>query len=271
MTDDLDAAVEEWHETNRFDAIVSALTGLPDRELTDARLGRLASAYNNLDRYLEALATLDRVTPAGRETSLWAYRRGYAYFYQGEFRTALALFERAQALGDDDATVFIRFCHQEMAELGSSDPSEHPAFIEAAEVVESAEAAESGGAAEAPVAPGEYVRILSSDRWLTVSFQNEHPRVMAVGKALEERHPQAYMNGYNWDAVIRRYLEVHAPNLLEGLDSDPESGSYAAHYAQSPENRARAEQVMSILVRLVEEKDLLSDFVQREVDAIEWD
>ncbi|MEL6341047.1 MAG: Imm51 family immunity protein [Myxococcota bacterium] len=268
MTDDLDAALEEWHEHNRFDAIVSELAELPDREMTDARLGRLASAYNNLDRYPEALATLDRMTPAGKETSLWAYRRGYAYFYQGEFEAALPMFEKAQALGDDDATVFIRFCHQEMAEPGSSDPSEHPDFIETAEPLEVGEAAESG---DAPGVPGQYARVLSSDRWLTISFQNEHPRVMAVGKALEERHPQAYMNGYNWEAVIRRYLEVHAPHLLEGLDSDPEAGSYAAYYTPSPENRVRAEELMSMLLRLVEEKDVLFDFVQREVEAIEWD
>ena len=81
----------------------------------------------------------------------------------------------------------------------------------------------------------------------------------------------AYMNGYNWDALLRYYLEKHEPDILKGLDPDPEAGSYVAIWPLSPENEARAKRFAEIIRSLVEHEEELCRLVQEEGGEIEWD
>ena len=79
------------------------------------------------------------------------------------------------------------------------------------------------------------------------------------------------MNGYNWDALFRYYLAERAPELLIGLDSDPEAGSYVAYYERNAENEAKAQQLAEIIVSLVENEEELYRLVREEGDKIQWD
>jgi hypothetical protein len=55
-----------------------------------------------------------------------------------------------------------------------------------------------------------------------------------------EINENAYMNGYGWAAFLNYYLSKHAPDVLEGMDADPEAGMYAADYDLSAENEEKA-------------------------------
>ena len=79
------------------------------------------------------------------------------------------------------------------------------------------------------------------------------------------------MNGYNWDAFLNYYLAKHAPEVLEGLDSDPEAGSYVAYYELSPENERKAEKFVEIIRHLIENEEVLYQVVREEGDQIQWD
>ena len=79
------------------------------------------------------------------------------------------------------------------------------------------------------------------------------------------------MNGYNWDAFFNYYLARHAPELLEGLESDPEAGSYAAYYPSAEENEKKAERFAQIIVSLIENEEELYQIVREKGDEIEWD
>ena len=96
-------------------------------------------------------------------------------------------------------------------------------------------------------------------------------RVMAVGEKMEAVCPEAYMNGYNWEAVLGYYLGKTAPDLLKGMDTDPEAGMYVAYYPLTPENEAKAERLAGIIHDLVEHGETLCQFVQTEGDNIPWD
>ena len=76
----------------------------------------------------------------------------------------------------------------------------------------------------------DYVKVSKTDDWIGVWFYNEDDKPFAIGEKMCEINEYAYMNGYNWDALFHYYLAEHAPDILEGLESDPEAGSYAAYY-----------------------------------------
>lgn len=106
---------------------------------------------------------------------------------------------------------------------------------------------------------------------IDIWFQNEMDQVLKIGDKMYELNEEAYMNGYNWDALINYYLAKHAPEVLEGLDSDPEAGSYMARYEYSAENEKKADKFVKIIKYLIENEAELYRIVKEESDQIEWD
>jgi len=119
----------------------------------------------------------------------------------------------------------------------------------------------------------DYVRKNVSKEYnrIDVWFENETDKVLKIGDKMYEINSEAYMNGYNWDAFFNYYLAKHYPDVLEGLDSDPEAGSCVAYYELNTENEARADKFIEIIKSLVENEEELYRIVKEEGDDIEWD
>lgn len=94
---------------------------------------------------------------------------------------------------------------------------------------------------------------------------------LSVGEKLEEINEYAYMNGYNWEAILNCYLEKNHPKLLENLDSDPEADMYVAYYDLNEENLKKAKELKKLITELLEYPDDLYEFVEQYGDEIEWD
>ncbi len=117
----------------------------------------------------------------------------------------------------------------------------------------------------------DYVKLEKADNCLTVTFFIEDEKVMALGERLAEVCEDAYMNGYNWDALLSFYLRKKMRSLLTGMESDPEAGLYAAYYDDNEENLPRAQALADLIAELVEDGDELIEFVEEFGDEIEWD
>lgn len=111
----------------------------------------------------------------------------------------------------------------------------------------------------------------TSEHGVYVIFDVTTQKVMGIGAKMEEICPEAYMNGYNWDAFLTYYLQKQAPDLLVGMDPDPEADMYAAHYAQSAENEARAAKFVELVNALLENEDEIYKLIREEGGQIEWD
>ena len=104
-----------------------------------------------------------------------------------------------------------------------------------------------------------------------VFFEIEDDRILALGDRMNEVCEDAYMNGYNWDALISFWLSVKAPDLLDGLDADPEAGSYSAYYSGTPDNEGRAKRLAQLIEELVSDEEKLFGFLRDHAQDIEWD
>ena len=103
----------------------------------------------------------------------------------------------------------------------------------------------------------DYVKMDVTDERIYVMFNSEDDKPFAVGEKM--------------NALFNCYLAKHAPELLEGLEPDPEAGSYMAYYVPSPENEAKAKKFVEIIASLVENEEELCRIVREEGDEIEWD
>lgn len=106
---------------------------------------------------------------------------------------------------------------------------------------------------------------------LSVCFYIEDDRIIKISDHLNQINKSAYMNGYNWEALLKSYLEVNHPEILEEMDTDPEAGMYVAYYKLTPENEARADEFIEIIEDLIENENKLYDFVTTQGEKIEWD
>lgn len=117
----------------------------------------------------------------------------------------------------------------------------------------------------------DYAQIMNFEKYTEVCFYIENPKVMAVAEKMEELCEEAYMNGYNWEAFFNCYLAINAPELLEGMKTDPEAGMYVVYYDLTPENEAKVAQFNELIHKLVEEPELLCDFMREHAWDIDWD
>ena len=69
------------------------------------------------------------------------------------------------------------------------------------------------------------------------------------------------------DVEVKR----NAPELLEDMHTDPEAGMYVAYYDLTPENEAKADKFNELIHKLVEEPELLYDFMREHAWDVEWD
>ena len=53
----------------------------------------------------------------------------------------------------------------------------------------------------------------------------ENDGLLALGDRINEQYEEAYMNGYNWDALISYYVTKKDPDLMSEIGTDPEAGA----------------------------------------------
>ncbi|MDE7194001.1 MAG: immunity 51 family protein [Oscillospiraceae bacterium] len=117
----------------------------------------------------------------------------------------------------------------------------------------------------------DYVKSFATDKYAEVCFYIENNNIFAIGEKMNKIDENAYMNGYNWEAFFNCYLAKKSPELLEGMNTDPEAGMYVAYYELSDENSARAKRFEELIVSLVENERELYDFLRENGGEIEWD
>lgn len=117
----------------------------------------------------------------------------------------------------------------------------------------------------------DYVKIFKSDNQVEVCFYNEQEKPFSIGEKIYAINEDAYMNGYNWDAFFNYYLVKKAPDVFEGLNSDPEAGLYVAYYDLTDENEEKAKRLAEIIISLIENEEELYRIVREKGDEIEWD
>lgn len=105
---------------------------------------------------------------------------------------------------------------------------------------------------------------------ISVCVYNEHDGLLALGERINARFEAAYMNGYNWDALIRYYVENADAALMGELETDPEAGMFSAYMSYSPENLDKMKRFESHVRALLADEKKLMDFIEQHYNKIEW-
>jgi hypothetical protein len=106
---------------------------------------------------------------------------------------------------------------------------------------------------------------------ISVCVYIENDALFSLGERINARYEDAYMNGYNWDALIRCYVANADPDLMDEVQADPEAGMYSAFMTYSPENLKKMKRFESHIRKMLADEKLLMDFIEEHHDEIDWD
>ena len=117
----------------------------------------------------------------------------------------------------------------------------------------------------------DYVKILKYGKIMNLTFYIEHDKPFEIGEKINGIYEKAYMNGYNWEAFLNYYLEKKSPEVLEGIEMDPEAGILTAYYDNTLGNEEKAEKLKNIIIDLIENEEKLYKVLKDEGSKINWD
>ena len=85
----------------------------------------------------------------------------------------------------------------------------------------------------------DYYNVSIYDDYISISLYLEYEEVEKIAGKMEEANADAYMNGYNWEMFLNKYLEYNAPEILDVIDPDSEAGMYSAYINDVNEEKLR--------------------------------
>ncbi len=106
---------------------------------------------------------------------------------------------------------------------------------------------------------------------ISLCVYNEQQGLFELGERINARFEDAYMNGYNWDALIRFYVSRLDPELMDEIESDPDAGMYSAYLSHSPENLEKMKHFESHVRTMLSDEQALMAFIKQHYEEIEWD
>ena len=105
---------------------------------------------------------------------------------------------------------------------------------------------------------------------ISVCLYNENDEVFEIGERIHATYEEAYMNGYNWDALIRFFGKVD-PDLVADFRTDPEAGMFTAVFDHSEENLEKAKRFEAHLHKLLADEAAIFKLIGENREQIEWD
>jgi len=106
---------------------------------------------------------------------------------------------------------------------------------------------------------------------ISVCVYNENDGIFELGERINERFEEAYMNGYNWDALITYYVNKIDAELMSVIDTDPEAGMFSAYIDYSQDNLEKMKLFEDHVKKMLADEDVLMKFIADNYDEIEWD
>lgn len=94
-------------DSNENNEIIALIEAFPEAERDDEIIGFLARAYNNDDRYLEAIKLLNLVKEENRD-DIWLYRMGYSLHFL--------------AYDDENKIEMLKFSNEYFKQIKRDDP-----------------------------------------------------------------------------------------------------------------------------------------------------
>jgi hypothetical protein len=115
-----------------------------------------------------------------------------------------------------------------------------------------------------------YIFTVKDEDEISIVLNVQYDIPFVIGEKIKQINKEAYMNGYNWEAFFDYYLLKYAPELLDGMNSNPEAGTYIAFYNLTPENEEKVKKFTDIICDLLENEEKLYNIVREEGNEIKW-
>ena len=106
---------------------------------------------------------------------------------------------------------------------------------------------------------------------IAVCVYNENDELFEFGERINKQFDQAYMNGYNWDALITYYVNSVDSDLMAEINTDPEAGMFSAYIEYNQDNLYKMKRFEAHIRTMLSDEAILLKFITDNYEKIEWD
>ncbi len=106
---------------------------------------------------------------------------------------------------------------------------------------------------------------------IAVCVYNENDELFEFGERINKQFDQAYMNGYNWDALITYYVNSVDSDLMAEVNTDPEAGMFSAYMEYNQDNLDKMKRFEAHIRTMLTDEATLLSFIADNYEEIEWD
>lgn len=106
---------------------------------------------------------------------------------------------------------------------------------------------------------------------ISVCVFSDNDGIFEFGERIYEQFDEAYMNGYNWDALITYYVNSVDPDLMKEVQTDPEAGMFSAYMGYTPDNLEKMKRFEAHIRTMLTDEETLLKFIADNYRKIEWD
>lgn len=106
---------------------------------------------------------------------------------------------------------------------------------------------------------------------ISVCVYNENDGIFEFGERINEQFEEAYMNGYNWDALITYYVNSVDSDLMTEVNTDPEAGMFSAYMEYNQDNLDKMKRFEAHIRTMLTDEAVLLKFIADNYEEIEWD
>ena len=93
--------------------------------------------------------------------------------------------------------------------------------------------------------------------------------LLALGERINAQWDMAYMNGYNWEALIHAFVKPKDPDREALVEPDPEADTYSGGMAYNADNIEKMRRFQGLIRDLLADESALFQFI--EANDIPWD
>lgn len=119
----------------------------------------------------------------------------------------------------------------------------------------------------------DFIHIIENEEedFITVTFESNNKKILKIWDTITDIESEAYMSGYNWEALFMYHFDNNYPWQFEELETDTDDENFIIHLEYSEENKVNAAEMAKIMEHLIENEDDIYDIVRENWDDIAWD
>lgn len=117
-----------------------------------------------------------------------------------------------------------------------------------------------------------FLKYIETEDYCGVSIDTNTEKINKLSKYISKKNNMEILfNGYTLELLIENILKIEKPELIDGLETDPEANLYFAYYISSKNSVKKCKELFKTIKKYIENQSKLNSFIQKHKSSIKFE